>query len=81
MPKGTGLRQGWGQTWRGWLGTALRTKSLIVLQSRLFGKISIIKSSCCEQSGVSEIQSQRKHGLGSLGQQNYSLQVKVALHS
>lgn len=41
MPQGEGVA-----------GTALHTKSLIVLQTLLFGKISITKLSCLGQCGV-----------------------------
>lgn len=66
---------GWGRDGGNW-GTVLHTKSLIVLQILLFGKISITKSSCSGQSGVPESQSQRKHGLRNGNQQCRSLQVK-----
>lgn len=69
---------GWGRDGGNW-GTVLHTKSLIVLQTLLFGKISITKSSCFGQSGVPKIQSQRKHGLRNGSQQCRSLQVKPAL--
>ena len=46
-------------------GGILRTKSLILimLQTLLFGEMSITKSSCFGQSGVPETQSQRKYRL------------------
>lgn len=66
MPQGDLAGAGMGHLGKGWLGTALHTKSLIVLQTLLFGKMSIMSrrvSSCFRQSGVSKTQSQRKHGL------------------
>lgn len=56
MPQGDLAGAGRGRPGRGWPGTALHTKSLIVLQNLLFGKIRITKSSCFGQSGVPETQ-------------------------
>ena len=63
-PKGTWLGQRRGQPESGWLETALHTKSLIVLQTLLFGKVSITKSSCFGQSGVPEIRAKENMDRG-----------------
>ena len=66
-PRGPGWGRGGGNQ-RECLGTTLYTES-VVLQPLLFGKMSIMKSSCFGQSGVPETPSQRKHGLMRQSQQ------------
>lgn len=61
MQKGTGWGR-YGSKW-GRVAGLLVHQGLIVLQTLLFGKISIMKSSCFGQSDVPETQSQRKQRL------------------